>query len=387
MLNKNALFLMALLLASGLYAQKPTPVVVVSALGKVEYRTADGALKLKPKAGSLLQDNGTLGVKDAGRALLYTDGQFQEIVGAADKKVAAVFPQKSDMTSQNFDATFGRYIESALGLAAVNFNKGTFWAAMTEPKKNGDGWATALEATGDPAQAESDTRKKTRSGWGTITSATGDPAQVESDTRKKTRSGWGNITSATGDPAQAESDTRKKTRSGWGSGGSAIKGLLPFGYVQATSTSFSWYKPEGVGGCRLDLFDENNKVIYSVQTDKNTTLIDLSKLDLQEGDLYTWRVASTTDGNIKAAPLTFSVGSPEEMKVPAKRASKTTINANYSEVRGLMEAVALEQGEWYYEADQAYARLLKANADNNLVRMMYAAFLTRYNMESLTDFH
>jgi hypothetical protein len=274
-----------------------------------------------------------------------------------------------------------------LGLAAVNFNKGTFWAAMTEPKKNGDGWATVLEATGDPAQAESDTRKKTRSGWGTITSATGDPAQAESDTKKKTRSGWGNISSATGDPAQAESDTKKKTRSGWGSGGSSIKGLLPFGYLQATSTRFSWYKPEGVGSCRLDLFDANNKVIYSVQTDKNTTLIDLSKLDLQEGDLYTWRVASTTDGNIKSAPLTFSVGAVEEMKVPMKRASKTSISASYPEVKTLMEAVALEQGEWYYEADQAYARLLKANADNNLVRMMYAAFLTRYNLESLTDFN
>jgi len=386
MLNKNALFLMAYLLASGLYAQKTTPVVVVSTTGKVEYRTADGALKLKPKAGSLLQDSGTLGVKDAGRVLLYTGGRFQEIVGSADQKVAAAISPKSDMKSNNFDVTFGRYIESALGLAAVNFDKGMFWASMTEPKKNGDGWATVLAATGDPAQEESDTRKKTRSGWGTITSATGDPAQEESDTRKKTRSGWGNSNSATGDPAQEESDTRKKTRSGWGSGGNTWKALLPFGYVQAAQTRFTWDKPEGAGESRLDIFDLNNNVIYSVQTDKNTTLIDLSKLNLQEGDLYTWRVESPANGNLRSAPLTFTIGSAEELKVPMKRASKTSISPTYTEVKGLMEAVALEQGEWYYEAEQAYARLLKANTDNNLTRMMYAAFLTRYQMENLTDF-
>ena len=361
MLNKNALFLMAYLLASGLYAQKTTPVVVVSTTGKVEYRTADGALKLKPKAGSLLQDSGTLGVKDAGRVLLYTGGRFQEIVGSADQKVAAAISPKSDMKSNNFDVTFGRYIESALGLAAVNFDKGMFWASMTEPKKNGDGWATVLAATGDPAQEES-------------------------DTRKKTRSGWGNSNSATGDPAQEESDTRKKTRSGWGSGGNTWKALLPFGYVQAAQTRFTWDKPEGAGESRLDIFDLNNNVIYSVQTDKNTTLIDLSKLNLQEGDLYTWRVESPANGNLRSAPLTFTIGSAEELKVPMKRASKTSISPTYTEVKGLMEAVALEQGEWYYEAEQAYARLLKANTDNNLTRMMYAAFLTRYQMENLTDF-
>ena len=336
MLNKNALFLMAYLLASGLYAQKTTPVVVVSTTGKVEYRTADGALKLKPKAGSLLQDSGTLGVKDAGRVLLYTGGRFQEIVGSADQKVAAAISPKSDMKSNNFDVTFGRYIESALGLAAVNFDKGMFWASMTEPKKNGDGWATVLAATGDPAQEES--------------------------------------------------DTRKKTRSGWGSGGNTWKALLPFGYVQAAQTRFTWDKPEGAGESRLDIFDLNNNVIYSVQTDKNTTLIDLSKLNLQEGDLYTWRVESPANGNLRSAPLTFTIGSAEELKVPMKRASKTSISPTYTEVKGLMEAVALEQGEWYYEAEQAYARLLKANTDNNLTRMMYAAFLTRYQMENLTDF-
>jgi hypothetical protein len=47
----------------------------------------------------------------------------------------------------------------------------------------------------------------------------------------------------------------------------------------------------------------------------------------------------------------------------------------------MMEAVALEQAEWYAAADQQYATLLQQYPDNNMLRMMYTAFWMRYGLE------
>jgi TolA-binding protein len=47
----------------------------------------------------------------------------------------------------------------------------------------------------------------------------------------------------------------------------------------------------------------------------------------------------------------------------------------------MMEAVALEKGDWLGAAEQRYATLLKKYPNDNMLRIMYAAFWMRYGLE------
>lgn len=372
---KQFLWIVLTGMAGTISAQNSTPVVAVSAQGKVTYVPSAGNTKLSIKPGALMQSNGAIGVKSGGRVLLYTNGRFEDIREQAEKSIAGVFPAADNLGSLNFDTEFGRYVEAAVLLAAANQGSTQFWTAMTEPKKNGDGWASVAAESGPPSGTSSGSQKKTGDGWGTMAVDSGTPSGSSSGSQKKTGDGWGTSVAESGPPSGSSSGSQKKTGDAWGQSTGQLAAVMPFGYVASGVLTFTWVKSKNVGECTLEIKNEAGKVVKTVNSKGETAQVDINGLG--QGT-FSWTVYAAGNNKQVSNRREFTIGEANQREAARNRASKSKISADYTEVKRMMEAVALEKGEWFYDAGQVYNDLLKHDSKNNMVRLMYAAFLTRY---------
>ena len=351
---KKPLFLSVILaMTCSLQAQEATPVVIVNTTGKVALISQNESKPTRVESGAVAKSTGQLQLSKNSTATVYCNGTFKQVSGKQTIPLANLCGTASARRSLNFDADFGKAVMAAVEVVAVAQSRGDGWAAaLGDRPKTGDGWGTAL---GD--------KPRTGDGWGM---ALGD--------RPKTGDGWG---TALGD--------RPKTGDGWGGRGTNINLILPFGKVSADNTTFSWSKPAGTNTYQLVILDEGRKV-HSLSTKDTFARLDLRTLNLSVGKTYRWKVSTAGNQPLNSDELEFGIGTNEERMAAMSDASSSNVykSSNSKIVQGITEALALETGDWYYDAQQKYAQLQKQKA-NNMVRMMHAAFWMRYGFPLLAQ--
>jgi len=90
---------------------------------------------------------------------------------------------------------------------------------------------------------------------------------------------------------------------------------------------------------------------------------------------YYWVAGKTQKPPLLTLPVKFNLATDGQAAAAVMAAKSTgTYSQGDAAVRGLMEAVALENTRLNLEAKKAYETLYKSHPKNNLVRMMYAEF-------------
>lgn len=337
-----------LLLASGLPAQKTEfPAVVVASQGKAQYRSADKAVTLNLTPGMVLKKDGVLMLADKASTVVYCNGRLKSIQAKGNYSLANVF-KSGTKSSLNFDRDFGKYVRAAVELIDVKRGGDGWGTTGADPKQGGDGWGT----TGADAKPGGD-------GWGT----TGAGPKPGGD-------GWG----TSGADAKPGGD-------GWGGMGVNIVPIMPFGKLLADSVTFAWSKPAGAGAYQLEILDGNGDVLHRVTALDTFAMIDLRKLNLTPKQRYSWQV-KLPDAGLSSNTRDFTVGTSADLVAAAKEATNSLVYRGGGPVlQGLMEAAALENANWYVAADRRYAGLLQKHPGDTMLRMMYAAFWMRYELE------
>ncbi|MBK9337474.1 MAG: hypothetical protein IPM98_13255 [Lewinellaceae bacterium] len=366
-----------LFLAGPLLAQTDNfPAVVVSTAGKVRYASADNSLNLKIAPGAVVKNDGTLKISGNGSAVVYCNGRLKSIKGKGNHALSDIF-KPGGLSSLNFDPEFGKYIRASVEFVATKQVGDGMGQAITNPKQGGDGWGSAItnpKQGGDGWGAAITNPKQGGDGWG---AAITNP--------KQGGDGWGTaITNPKqgGDGMGAAITNPKQGGDGWGGSGITIIPILPFGKLLPGNTDFIWSRPTGAKTYQLNILDENNKSLHSITTTDTFATIDLRTLNLPPNQLYSWNVQVPGNPGMTSATRDFVLSTSEEQATASARASNSTLYRDGTPVvRGLMEAVALEKGEWLAAAEQRYATLLQKHPKDNMLRVMYAAFWMRYGLE------
>jgi hypothetical protein len=301
-------------------------------------------------AGAVTKSTGQLKLTKGSKATVYCNGQFIEVPGGQTAALPSLCGTGISNRKLDADFDFSEKLMAAIEMVAVDQNRGDGWTkAVGDPKKLGDGWSTAV---GNP--------KKLGDGWGT---AVGNP--------KKLGDGWGN---AVGNP--------KKLGDGWGGKGSSIRLIMPFGKVIAAKTTFTWSKPENTLPYKFEIQDSEGKTIYNAMIKDTFAVVDLKKLKLNSAQIYHWKISVAGTTLMESNVLDFGIGSKEDWDmVQQKSGNSPLVNRTKDPIlRGIVEAVAFENNEWFYAAHQSYAKLSRKKPDS-LVRMMHAAFWMRYGFK------
>ncbi len=349
---KHILVLVGLLFCSlgGTAQTEDPPVVIIAAGGKIDYISVDKSVKIKAVPGAVLKKSGKLKLATKASAVLYCDGRVQQLQGPGTFTFAKVFP-KDAQAPLNFDPRFGRYIQMAIDLAAMQAEGDSKARGATAPPGVGDGWGRGVKDT-----------IRSADGWG---------GGVKDTIRSA--DGWG----------RGVKDTIR-SGDGWGGHGAQIVAILPEGKVLPGVVTFSWSKPAGVQRYRVDIQDENDRVLHNVTVQDTFVPIDLQPLNLTPGIVYYWRVQAAESPKLSSSPKGFVISSADEQAQDMKRAAKSNVfNKGGADLKGLMEAAALEETEWYYDAQLKYDALYKLYPKNNMLRMMYSAFWIRSVVEPM----
>ena len=367
-MEKYSIILVGFLLLSlaGAAQTVDSPVVIIASGGKVDYVSGDKSVKMRVIPGAVLKKSGKLTLAKKASAVVYCDGRIQQLEGKATFAFTDVFPE-GGVSPLNFDPRFGRYIRMAVELTAIKSGSDG-WG-----KRVGDGWGHSV----------TDTIRST-DGWGrgvtdTIRSADGWGRGV-TDTIRST-DGWGRGVTDTIRTAdgwgRGVTDTIRST-DGWGGHGFRIIPILPVGKVLPGVVVFSWSRPAGASAYQVIIQDAKKQRLHSVTVQDTFVPIDLRALNLASGNPYYWRVQAPDAPRITSTLVEFTVSSADEQASDLKRAAKSNVyNKGEADLKGLMEAAALEEYEWYYDAQQKYAALFKRYPKNTMLRMLYSAYWMR----------
>jgi len=364
-MKQHLILVATFLLAISLQAQAPETVVLVSSTGEVGL-IPKGKKKAKPILnGAVLKSTGKLQLAAGAEATVYCNGHFKELAGSSSVELSGVCGDAgSAATDAGYD--FGQRLLGAVEMMAVAKKRGDGWSnSVTDPKRSGDGWGNSVtdpKRSGDGWGNSVTDPKRSGDGWGNSVT---DP--------KRSGDGWGNSVT---DP--------KRSGDGWGGKGSKIRVVMPFGKVIAETTTFSWSRPANTEPYLLVIKDESNTIVHSVTVRDTFARIDLRSLNLSKDQKYHWGVSVAGSKPMTSNELEFSIGSEEELKEILDFAKNASLarSTKSPTVRGLIEATALENGSWYYAAQNGYAELHRKYADN-VVRMMHAAFWMRYGFRHL----
>ncbi len=333
-MKKQLCFLVLWAVAFSLPAQEAKPVVIVNTSGKVSLIPTNATAAMEVQSGAVAKSTGALQLGKGAKAVVYCNGQFQNIKGGQTIALSSICGEVENRRSLNFDTEFGDYVMAAIEMVAVAKQSSDGWGTAVPLKKTGDGWGTAVPL------------KKTGDGWGTAVPL-------------------------------------KKTGDGWGGKGKSITAIMPFGKVKAKVVSFNWSKPFGIHSYRLVIMDKDNKIIHSVDVRDTFARIDLRTLNLGVGNKYHWKVSTVEGDLVTSTEMEFVIGTEPERKVALSNAkSSSLVKSNKTSVlRGLTEAIALENDQWFYDAHQIYTKLQKHH--DNMVNYMHSAFWMRYGFTIL----
>jgi len=346
---KNQILIWACLLLCGesIQAQDIVPVALVAASGKVVYTSAGAKQKLVP--GAVMKPSGTLTLGKKSSVLLLCDGQFKQLKGKQSATLSTQFQEPAPGAPRlSFDLIFSNYVMSALQLAASPESAGDGWGAVRTGTGTGDGWGAVRTGTG------------TGDGWGSVRTGTG------------TGDGWGVVRTGTG------------TGDGWGGKGNNIRAIQPFGKLMPGSAVFRWSKPAGNRTFKLTISDLHNQTVLETNTLDTFYTVDLTKAPFQAGTKYQWSVASDEAPAAVSNTLQMELSDDAQRNAAIERVQRAASYAqNPPDVQQLMQAVSLEQADFFAEAAGIYSALQKTQPKNQLVRLMHAAFWMRYGLKEV----
>jgi hypothetical protein len=378
-MKKTILFSAAFLLLNSLFAQDSNPVVILQTTGKVSL-VSKGKSKANPVgAGAVANPSSILKMSKGASAVVLCNGQYITIKDKDKADLTNVCKSAPDTRKQKVDNDLNQKIIAAVDMVGVAKARGDGWVRnVTDPKKSGDGWGSNVtdpKKSGDGWGSNVTDPKKSGDGWGnnvTDPKKSGDGWGNNVTDPKKSGDGWGNNVT---DP--------KKSGDGWGGKGATIRALMPFGNVQKGLVCFSWSRPDNKDPYRLEIMDEKGTLVHS-QSVKDTSLcLDLAGISLEAEKPYTWRVKVDGAKTMVSNDLVFGIGSAKDREEAIAYAS-TSSNSGNSELMALAKAVALENYEWFYDAQKIYEDLQKSNP-SNLVKMMHSAFWMRYGHKKLAE--
>lgn len=159
--------------------------------------------------------------------------------------------------------------------------------------------------------------------------------------------------------------------------------LLYSNNLSATAVTFRWSSVKNAPGSRFQISRETDGLVICVIHIRDSTLrLDLSQLALEPNEEYNWVIlpAMETSDGPRSEEFTFLFRPEGASKVlDDLRRQPEFNNAGPAEQR-LMEAFALEEAGFLYDAFEIYATASSAHPDNLLVRDSRAAFLARMDL-------
>jgi hypothetical protein len=367
-MKKLILLSTAFLASVSLFSQTAKPVVLVSTTGKVTLKS-EGKRKASPiEAGGVAKNTGTLLLSPGAKAVVYCSGQFKEVSGAKSQDLSSICGNEAGTQRVDADYDFGEKLVAAVEMVAVAKHNGHGWSSgITNPRKGGDGWGTAIinpRKGGDGWGSSIINPRKGGDGWGT---AIINP--------RKGGDGWGSTVI-----------NPRKGGDGWGGKGSTIRLIMPFGKLKAGTVNFIWSKPKTSEPYELSIKDEAGKTVHTQMVRDTFVALNLNSLNLAPEQLYRWTVSVAGANPMQSDEMLFGIATEDDWKETMEQINSSSLakTSNSPALSKLVEAVALEQGEWYYDAYMSYQQAQKQQPDN-LVRMMHAAFLTRYGFYALAE--
>jgi hypothetical protein len=346
MMKPFFLIVIALGISFSVFAQDEKPIIVVATQGPIVYKSPKGVAQAILGAGAVLQSKGSINLVKNSSVTLLSDGRFLKVTGEKKSTLAALFPESDGLVTLNFEQDFSEYVNAAISMAANPENPKDAWGGVTGKKGTGDGWGgvTGKKGTGD--------------GWGGVTG------------KKGTGDGWGGVTG------------KKGTGDGWGGKGNTLNAISPLGHISLANLVFTWSKPAGAQSFEVEIKNSGEQSIFKMTTKDTFLLVKLDPTIFIEGNQYQWQVSTTGAQPIKSSPLVFEISTALDKANATKDAESTDLYKNGSKVvQETMRAVALEQAEWFAEADQIYRGLKKIEPNNTLLKLMHSALWMRLGLK------
>ena len=174
---------------------------------------------------------------------------------------------------------------------------------------------------------------------------------------------------------------------GYGEKGDKIYPIQPFGgKVIGKKTSFSWSKLSGENNYLFEFFDASGQKIHEATVNGTSLSLDLSSFNLEPGSEYDWWVKPVSNLNNPSSRVTFTAVTESSREKASQQAQKLKAFKEGDMVQQvLLQAVAYDRAELYYEADATFKKLLKLKSKNLMAKKLYAAFLHKYGYSPLAD--
>lgn len=174
---------------------------------------------------------------------------------------------------------------------------------------------------------------------------------------------------------------------GYGEKGNKIYPIRPFGgKVVGPAINFSWSKLAGEKSYLFELFDANGQKVYEAKVNGTSTLLNVKTLNLKVGVEYDWWVKSASNISNTSSRTTFTIVETDIRERVSQRAKKLkAFNQGDLVQQVLLQAVAFDNAELYYDADATFQKLLKLKPKNVMAKKMYAAFLHKHGFKPLAE--
>lgn len=377
--------------------QKATKQVslIISQKGDIRYHNANGEQQ-QIRAGAVVKNSGSLHLDEEEAVLLYGDGHFISISEAGTHSLSTLLPS-GRMKKLNYDSRFGQYLMAALdlvvhakdedGWSELSGSKGggDGWGELSGSKGGGDGWGELSGSKkGGDGYGELSGSKGGGDGWGELSgSKKGGDGYGELSGSKKGGDAYGELSgSKEGGDGYGELSGSKEGGDGWGDQEGRIVPILPFGKINGGPVVFQWSQPATGSTYILEILDASGSIVHSTQATDNWTPINLDTLSLKTETPYAWRINVPSQTNMASTKARISISQEDTGDIVKKKLARSdAYQLNDPILCRLMEAVVLEEQAYFYEAYQRYEMLRQSHKDNDLVKLMQAAFYVRHQLK------
>ncbi|MBK8555844.1 MAG: DUF928 domain-containing protein [Lewinellaceae bacterium] len=159
--------------------------------------------------------------------------------------------------------------------------------------------------------------------------------------------------------------------------------ILYTGKLSDKPVNFQWEAPDGFHPSFHLSRQSDDGVIAAISTRNNNLLLPMGDLALEPGSAYEWQIVAADASNAQdpiSSKMQF-VYQPEAAARAIATAEKIEAYKTATPVeQQLMQAFALEENEFYYDANTCYTAMLRDNPNDLLVKRSYAAFLARVDL-------
>ena len=381
-------------------------IIVVSVSGSVSY-LSDVININQVTPGVVLTLDGKVTLANDAKAMIYYNAEFISLKSGVNilKDVCNVQEGRRNF---NIDGKIGERLQDAIDLANLAGNRDANWTTINNFKKSGFGDKGAKDGFGEKGAKDGFGDKGAKDGFGDkgakdgfgdkgakdgfgdkgAKDGFGDKGAKDGFGDKGAKDGFGDkgAKDGFGDKGAKDGFGDKGAKDGWGGVGKHIHLILPAGKLELKATQFSWSRPANTTSYQLVIKNSSGKNIYSIQVSDTFVDVDLKKIKLKYDEEYQWVVSSVQTPTIGSSTNSIVIEKMEPSNTPETKLSKSKIyNQADATTQLLMKAIILENDEWYYEAALIYKVLKNKEPNNQLVKMMHAAFWYRGDIYEMAD--